>query len=253
MIVVSVTVHTSNCCNMGNNHGTPELREEDVRSLQEASGKSEEEIREFFAKFLEDYPDGKIQAGGFKHIMENILPNKSHDKLEQHVFKVYDVNGDGVIDFTEFMTVFFIMSDGSPEEVLAKIFKMIDFDGSGEVSVVEVTRLVTAVFCLLEAEDPGLASQQFVAQSTFFECDDNGDGRVTQEEFIQSCLAREDFTNILTSKLVDLFIEIEESVAEEASQAEEPSQAGQQQEQEQAGERRSTARGQAARRCCVIV
>ena len=248
MIVVCVTVHTSNCWDMGNNHGTPELREEDVRSLQEASGKEEEEIREFFAKFLEDYPDGKIQAGGFKHIMENIIPHKSHDKLEQHVFKVYDVNGDGVIDFTEFMTVFFIMSEGSPEEVLAKIFKMIDFDGSGEVSVVEVTRLVTAMFCLLEAEDPNVASQQFVAQSTFFECDDNGDGRVTQDEFIQSCLAREDFTNILTSKLVDLFIEIEESMAEEAEETgQEPEQ------QEQAGERRSTARGQAARRCCVIV
>ena len=37
---------------MGNNHGTPELREEDVRSLQEASGKSEEEITAFFRNKL---------------------------------------------------------------------------------------------------------------------------------------------------------------------------------------------------------
>ena len=59
------------------------------------------------------------------------------------MFRVYDANDDGYVDFVEFMVripswkrkywifydiqmIFYIMSDGSPEEVLAKIFRVFD-------------------------------------------------------------------------------------------------------------------------------
>ena len=49
-------------------------------------------------------------------------------------FRVYDTNGDGYIDFTEFMTIFYIMSEGSPEEVLAGIFRMFDYNSDGTIT-----------------------------------------------------------------------------------------------------------------------
>ena len=38
------------------------------------------------------------------------LPKKDVTKMEKHVFRVYDTNKDGYIDFVEFMVVFHILS-----------------------------------------------------------------------------------------------------------------------------------------------
>ena len=38
------------------------------------------------------------------------LPKKEIDKVEKHVFRVYDTNNDGFIDFIEFMVLFHILS-----------------------------------------------------------------------------------------------------------------------------------------------
>ena len=52
--------------------------------------------------------------------MQKALPGKDAGKMEKHVFRIYDANNDGYIDFTEFMLVYPIMNDGTPEEVTAE-------------------------------------------------------------------------------------------------------------------------------------
>ena len=77
------------------------------------------------------------------------LPQRDDaDKMEKHMFRVYDANDDGYVDFVEFMVriqfweresifsnnqmIFYIMSDGSPEDVLAKIFRVFDVNRSNQ-------------------------------------------------------------------------------------------------------------------------
>ena len=50
-------------------------------------------------------------------------PNMDTSKLESHIFRMYDSNGDGHIDFREFMIVLYVMSSGSPEENLKQVTK----------------------------------------------------------------------------------------------------------------------------------
>ena len=65
--------------------------------------------------------------------------------MEKHMFRVYDANDDGHVDFVEFMVssslshqtpfifiqmIFYIMNDGSAEEVLARIFRVFDVNRS---------------------------------------------------------------------------------------------------------------------------
>ena len=69
------------------------------------------------------------------------MPNEDASKIEKHMFRVYDSNDDGYIDAVEFMVglssfhphdniwlqlIYHIMADGSPQEVLAKIFRVFD-------------------------------------------------------------------------------------------------------------------------------
>ena len=44
-------------------------------------------------------------------------------ELESDIFALYDVNGNGYIEFTEFLLIVTIMSEGTAKEKLQEIFK----------------------------------------------------------------------------------------------------------------------------------
>ena len=104
---------------MGNQNGTPVLRQEDIEALQASSQLTEEQvgvgcklctflqiflqIRDAFNNFMKEHPNGKINKAAFAQMMERAMPDKDAKKMDKHIFRVYDTNNDGVIDFTEFM------------------------------------------------------------------------------------------------------------------------------------------------------
>ena len=125
------------------------------------------------------------------------LPKKEIDKVEKHVFRVYDTNGDGFIDFVEFMVLFHILSEGSPNEVLSKIFRVFDVNSDGSITQKEMQRLVTDLFGLIQIQhnDQSQAinylsfsdvtfniqvSKEHIADKAFAEMDVNKDGQVSK-------------------------------------------------------------------------
>ena len=61
-------------------------------------------------------------------------PSTDTDKLEKHIFRMYDANGDGFIDFREFMLVLYVLSSGTPEENLKQIFRIFDINNDKSIS-----------------------------------------------------------------------------------------------------------------------
>ena len=88
---------------MGSKNGKPVLREEDVVSLVHTSGMTAQEVRDAFNGFLTEHPNGKMKPKDFRKLMSSALPKKDAAKMEKHVFRIYDENGDGHVDFVEFM------------------------------------------------------------------------------------------------------------------------------------------------------
>ena len=193
------------------------LKKEDIAALVATSGKTEQEIKESFFAFLKDHPSGKINQDEFKELLKQALPKKYVNTMAEHIYRMYDANQDGSIDFKEFMVIFYVMSEGSEEEVLKGIFRAFDTDGNGSLTLEEIKRLVKSIYRLLKKDDPNLESEKFIADSTFAECDKDGDGKVTREEFIASCLDKGAFTTLLTMKIVDIFTAEEAPVAEASS------------------------------------
>merc|ERR1712126_708201 len=105
--------------------------------------------------------------------------------------------------------VFHIMSEGSPEEVLGRIFRVLDVNSDGTINKQEKSRLVKDMYGLIKAENPQAQSEALIAQSVFTEMDTDGDGKITMQEFIAACLAKEELSKMLASKVMDIFVEDE--------------------------------------------
>ena len=54
---------------------------------------------------------------------------------------MYDTNGDGYIDFREFMIVLYTFSNGTPKENLNQMFRVFDINSDGSVSLKELLRI----------------------------------------------------------------------------------------------------------------
>ena len=77
---------------MGSKNGKPVLREEDISVLSKSSGLDGAQVKEAFDAFVAEYPNGRMKPKDFR-------------KMEKHVFRVYDTNNDGYIDFVELMVI----------------------------------------------------------------------------------------------------------------------------------------------------
>merc|ERR1712076_84005 len=192
---------------MGNKNGVPVLRDEDVASLSKTSGLEPMQVREAFNAFVEEHPKGKMKPKDFREMMAKAMPKKDASKMEKHVFRIYDSNNDGYIDFIEFMVIFHIMSDGSPEEVLGKIFRVFDVNSDGTINAKEMKRLIKDMYGLIKADDPEAQSQELIAKSAFAEMDEDKDGKITCAEFTAACLSRDEISKMLALKVIDIFVE----------------------------------------------
>ena len=219
---------------MGSKNGKPVLRDEDVVSLAKTSGLSDKEIRDAFESFVKEHPKGQMKPKDFRDLMSSALPKKDASKMEKHVFRIYDTNNDGHVDFVEFMVVYTIMAGGTEEEVLTKIFRFLvndhdsfnffpsrlfDVNSDGVISKKEMSRLVKDMYGLLKKEDPNVSAAELIAKSAFAEMDENEDGKISLKEFSTACLAEKDFSRLLTSTALDIFMEEEKTEKTEAAEA----------------------------------
>ena len=127
---------------MGSNNGKPGLSNEEISALSKSSGLEENKVIEMLNDFLIEHPSGKMGPKDFRELISKALPKKDVRKMEKHVFRIYDTNKDGLIDFEEFMLVFHVMADGSNEEVLRMIFRVFDVNCDRTISRKEMKKLI---------------------------------------------------------------------------------------------------------------
>merc|ERR1712062_892795 len=140
-------------------------------------------------------------SAAFLSIYSKCFPKLNAKKFCEHIFRTFDVDNNGLIDFKEFLLAIDVTSSGSPEKKLSWAFRMYDVDGNGWVDISEMTKIVKSIYGMI---GPQSVSPEKRAREIFRKMDRNSDGRVTKEEFVQTCLVDKNLLNLLTPQPMDL-------------------------------------------------
>mmetsp|Transcript_18253 Transcript_18253/g.29991 ORF Transcript_18253/g.29991 Transcript_18253/m.29991 type:complete len:197 (-) Transcript_18253:271-861(-) len=167
---------------MGQKQGKTELKRKDVEELIKQTHFTQEDVKNLYRHFKNIsgsiVDDGLINKLEFQQALG--LPNSL---FVDRMFALFDENNDEAITFQEFLIGLSVFSPkGSLEEKLKFSFKIYDFDGDGQISREELTKMLEAS---LVENNMNLTQQQVdsLVDATFREADKDGDGRIDFEEY----------------------------------------------------------------------
>lgn len=133
------------------------------------------EFREVFQIFDKD-KDGIILTKELGTVMRGLGQNPSDNEIAEMILEV-DKNGDGTIDFNEFLDLIGekLKTSGNKQELL-EAFKVIDKDGIGALPSYEFRFLMSTSNANIKDEE---------IDEMIKEADQDGDGTIDYNEFIR--------------------------------------------------------------------
>jgi|TARA_B100001142_G_scaffold321307_1_gene367737 calmodulin len=138
-----------------------------------------QEFKEAFDIFDVD-GGGTITAEELGEVMKSLGQKPTRAQLEAMVREI-DADGDGAIDFPEFLTMMLRkMNEGDPERELRDVFTVFDKDQSGTISADELKSVMKVI-------GEKLTEQEI--EDAIRLADTTGDGEVDYDEFIAFVLS----------------------------------------------------------------
>jgi len=194
---------------------------------------SKEEIRMMYRGFKQECPNGIVNEDTFKEIYEKFFPYGNVTSYAHHVFKAFDVTSTGSISFRDMLISLSTLLHGTQYEKLIWTFRVYDLNGDGVITKSELGNVVVAVYelmgIILRPPSGSTVGLEYIpkrrdsvtvdmnalswmgssvlemtagelrenVETAFNRLDTNNDGVLTREEFVASCLQNEDISSSL--------------------------------------------------------
>jgi len=148
------------------------------------------ELQCWYREFTRTRPHKYITTEEFVETYLRYFPKGNADMFAENVFKLFDANHDGKIDFSELAVALGIFSRGSREEKLKWMFSLYDINGDGYIKRDEMKIILTALVRLKNNEHGGVKRSvaeivEDQVELLFRELDVDRDGLLSLQEFTQ--------------------------------------------------------------------
>ena len=181
-----------------------ELCSEEINFLTWNTSLGRKKLEVQYKNFISSHAKGQMSKKSFNSMMKESYPRVDTKKLCRHVFRMYDTNGDGSVDFKEFVLALDVFNNGSAEQNLKQIFRVLDINNDGKIHVMELIEVVRDIFELAKQKNPNTTENwDVLAGAAFAEMDLNEDGEISEEEFITACLKQKRFSTIVILHIID--------------------------------------------------
>lgn len=110
-----------------------ELDDEIIHRLTQNTNYTPEQIRQWHAAFLRDCPHGKLSSRQFTEVYKKFYPEFEAEKYSSQVFRTFDMDNNGYIDFVEFLLAVNVNSNGDIRDKLGLAFDIYDMNSNGQV------------------------------------------------------------------------------------------------------------------------
>ncbi|KPP67228.1 guanylyl cyclase-activating protein 1-like [Scleropages formosus] len=159
-----------------------------------------EDMHHWYNKFMKESPSGQITLFELKAMLGLQGMNEDASSYVDQVFFTFDMDGDGYIDFVEYIAAVSLLLKGEINQKLKWYFKLFDQDGNGKIDKDELETIFTAIQDITRKHD---VPPEEIVSLIYERIDVNGEGELTLEEFISGAKEHEDIMEML-KKMMDL-------------------------------------------------
>ncbi|XP_057709579.1 guanylyl cyclase-activating protein 2-like [Corythoichthys intestinalis] len=144
-------------------------------------------IQELYRRFADECPSGNLHLHEFKKIFGvNRKSSEEESAYMENVFRSFDTNKDGKLDFMEYVAAIHLVLRGKLEDKLKWSFKVYDRDGNGCLEKEEVGHILKIIYKLKKHSDPSTTENiEDICDRIFSILDKNDDSQISLEEFME--------------------------------------------------------------------
>ncbi|XP_041326229.1 guanylyl cyclase-activating protein 1-like isoform X1 [Pyrgilauda ruficollis] len=175
------------------------------------------EIHHWYKKFMTECPSGQLTEHEFKQFFGLRGLDPEANKYIEQMFRTFDMNKDGYIDFMEYVAALSLVLRGKMEQKLRWYFKLYDVDGNGCIdrhellNIIKVNlqgscsclfpqRQITQAIRAINGGDHETSAEEFTNR-VFNRIDVNGDGELSLDEFVEGARKDEEFMEVMMKSL----------------------------------------------------
>lgn len=166
---------------MGGKQGR-QLNPSNMKQLREQVDFSEKEICTWYSEYRNSLRDGhtELTKREFMDVYNSLFVGDASAFAEQ-VFRSFDKNKDGTVNFQEFLVGLCVSGSSNQETKLKWAFTVYDINGDGYITRSEMLHIIEAIFRMTNHT----GTPETLTEQLFTEIDCDMDGKIFWEEFKQ--------------------------------------------------------------------
>ena len=174
-----------------NLQATEELSDDQIGLLIANTNFNRFSILGWYEDFMTENPSGKLTQKQFEKSFKQLYTTGNAEEYAQLVFNTFDVDKNGYISFHEYLLAISALSNGDLNYRLHLLFKVYDLNSNGVIDATELEKVLDSLFSLkgvAKENQIGEKSAKDRVKFIFQKFDKDHNQELSEDEFVTGCL-----------------------------------------------------------------